>query len=365
MNTHFDAAILGAGIAGLSAARSLSGNGLKVLLLDKSDPGSGASGAPLALLNPATGRRAKKAWEAEACISKMTDLLTRLQNKISEPLFAQNSVIRPAIVKDLIKDFRESPKKYDWPDSWIEWLDKDDIKSIVPGVACHEGGLRISQAATVHLPNYIKASVSDLQENGTRFIWNTDAVITKSDSVWKIKADKYNISASYLIHAAGECITNFIEWDFLNLDRVKGQTLTVHFHDEIPFQCSLSAMGYIAHLPDNPKVLVIGSTYEHDFNHHDPDPEGKEYLLRKMRKILPELSSDIARYEQWSGVRMSASNYLPVIGEHPQIKNLFVFTGLGSKGLMYGQHCADLLAGNIADNIPVPAELSPERFIKT
>lgn len=363
-NSDFDAAILGAGIAGLSVARSLSKKGLKVLLLDKSDPGSGASGAPLALLNPATGRRAKKAWQAEKCMQKTTDLLKDLQKIFSEPVFAQNSVCRPAIVKDLAKDFRESPKKYDWPDNWIDWLDKDQIKTIIPGVACHEGGLKISPAATVHLPNYIKASILDLQEAGIRFIRNTDPRVTKSENGWIIKTSEYNFSASQLIHAAGDGITNFVEWDFLNLERVKGQTLTLYFHDEIPFQCSLSAMGYIAHLPVYPNMLVIGSTYEHSFNHVDPDPEGKDNLLKKMRTILPGFNSKIRGLEQWSGVRISASNYLPVIGEHPQIKNLFVFTGLGSKGLLYGQYCADLLADHILSQTLLPADLSASRFLK-
>lgn len=364
VDSDFDVTILGAGIAGLSAARSLSQKGLKVLLLDKSDPGSGASGAPLALLNPATGRRAKKAWQAEKCIKKTTDVLKDLQKKISKPVFAQNSVLRPAIVKDLAKNFRESPEKYDWPDTWVEWLDKDQIKTIIPGAACHEGGLKISPAATVHLPNYIKASVIDLQETGIRFIRNTNSVVEKSEKRWIIKNDDYKFSSSLLLHAAGQSIANFIEWDFMNLELVKGQTLTLYFHDDIPFQCSLSAMGYIAQLPDYPKMLVIGSTYEHSFNHADPDSEGKDYLLKKFRMILPGLSNKIRGSEQWSGVRVSSSNYLPVIGEHPQIKNLFVFTGLGSKGLLYGQHCADLLADHIINQTPLPAELSPSRFQK-
>lgn len=360
-----DAAILGAGIAGISIARSLSEKGLNVLLLDKSDAGSGASGAPLALLNPATGRRAKKAWEAEKCLYKSVDVLKNLQMKTTDPVFAQNSVVRPAIEKNLAKDFRESPQKYEWPDSWIEWLDKDIIKELIPGVACHEGGLRISPAATVHLPNYIKASILDLTEKGIRYIGNTNPNIVRAESGWDIQIGEYNFSASYLIHTAGKGIMDFVEWDFLNLECVKGQTLSVFFQDEIPFRCSISAMGYIAHLPAYPRMLVIGSTYEHSFDHVNPDPEGKEYLLKKMRTILPGLSIDITGFEQWSGARMSTSNYLPVIGEHPQIKNLFVFTGLGSKGLMYGQHCADLLADHIIYRTPLPADLSPLRFLKS
>jgi len=360
---EFDAAILGAGIAGISLARSLTGLGVRVLLLDKSKAGSGASGAPLALLNPATGRRAKKAWNAGQCMQKTVEVLRDLQEINTDPIFAENSVLRPSIFEGLSEHFRKSPQKYDWPDSWIQWLDEEEIKKTIPGVTCYEGGLRVNPASTVHLPNYIRASLSDLQESGVGYLNNTNPEIVKHNNAWSVRTDNYNYSVRYLFHTAGHGITNFSEWKFLNLHPVKGQILTVFFEKDIPFDCSISALGYIARLPAYPKMLVIGSTYEHNFKFLDPDPEGKEYLFKKLKLILPGMTQKISEYEQWSGIRISTPNYLPVIGEHPKIKNLFVYTGLGSKGLLYGQHCADLLAEQLVNNKPVPDEISINRFL--
>ena len=64
----FDFCILGAGIAGLSLADALQEKGYRVIVLEKNDIASGASGSPGALVNPAAGRRAKKKLESRSLL---------------------------------------------------------------------------------------------------------------------------------------------------------------------------------------------------------------------------------------------------------------------------------------------------------
>src|SRR5690625_7253969 len=70
-----DAILAGAGFAGLSHACTLNRSGLRVAVIDRASPGSGASGTPGALLNPATGRRARKSWHVETCLPYSRDLI--------------------------------------------------------------------------------------------------------------------------------------------------------------------------------------------------------------------------------------------------------------------------------------------------
>ncbi|MDZ7681126.1 MAG: FAD-dependent oxidoreductase [Fodinibius sp.] len=67
MSHQTDFCILGAGLAGLSLADALAEKGFTTTVVDKSTVAAGASGTPGGLVNPATGRRAKKSWRAENC----------------------------------------------------------------------------------------------------------------------------------------------------------------------------------------------------------------------------------------------------------------------------------------------------------
>ncbi|MEX2584889.1 MAG: FAD-dependent oxidoreductase, partial [Balneolaceae bacterium] len=92
---RYDLIILGAGIAGLSVAAAARKAGLKTVVIDRAKPGSGASGAWMGLLNPATGRRAKKAWQAETALQATLELFEEVQNDTGETFYWNNGVIRP------------------------------------------------------------------------------------------------------------------------------------------------------------------------------------------------------------------------------------------------------------------------------
>ncbi|MGF1671046.1 MAG: NAD(P)/FAD-dependent oxidoreductase [Balneolaceae bacterium] len=357
-----DAVVIGAGLAGISAAASLQNKGLNVLLIDRFKAGSGASGAPLALLNPATGRRAKKSWNAEVCLAKTLGELHRLQETSGLPIFSANGVLRPAIDKKLAEQFIESVHKYDWPDDWVEWLDEKEIKKLIPGVVCYSGGLKIKPAATVHLPNYVNAVLAEMREKDISIFENDDYSIEHKRD-WILKTKNRTFIADICIHTTGYWVKDFPDWDFLNLHAVKGQALSLYFREQLPFCYSLSALGYIAILPDIPNMLVAGSTYEHSFKSTKPDRAGRDELLKKINRMIPGLAGTATAEKMWSGVRVTSPDKLPVIGEHPEIKGSYILNGFGSKGLIYSRHTADILADYITDQKPIPGQLDVCRFV--
>ncbi|MDZ7719108.1 MAG: FAD-dependent oxidoreductase [Balneolaceae bacterium] len=60
-----DVIVLGGGIAGLSCADAIQQKEGTCVIIDPNQPGDGTSGSPGMLVNPATGRRARKAWKAQ------------------------------------------------------------------------------------------------------------------------------------------------------------------------------------------------------------------------------------------------------------------------------------------------------------
>src|SRR5699024_6829929 len=105
-----------------------------------------------------------------------------------------------------------------------------------------------------------------------------------------------------------------------------------------------------------------GSTYEHDFSYMNPDDDAITYLNSRTRKLLPGVANNAELVEQWAGIRVNTPDRKPIIGQHPHLKNLHIFTGLGSKGLMYGKFLADQYANHLKNGSALYPEISIKRF---
>lgn len=359
----YDVVIIGAGIAGLSTADALIQQGLTCAITDKGFPGSGASGAPRLLINPATGRRAKMSLEANESYLAVHDLLKRVKHYSGDEFYEESGVIRPALKAKIGEDFERSPEKYNWPDGWIEWLDKISFQKRFPVFKDQYGGLIIHRGITVEGQRYMNNLSAYLQQLGLSTYYNTEASYIKKNDRWQITlSDGEVLKSNHVICATGTSLTGNPDWEFLKLHLVKGQTATFHFDREVPLSCSVSSMGYLAYMAQTPKKLTVGSTYEHQFEHVEPDDKGLDYLTAKLENNLAGLSKFIVNSEQWAGVRVTSKDRKPIIGEHPKLKGLHVFAALGSKGMILGRFIAEKLAASIVMNKPISPSLSINRF---
>lgn len=364
-NIRFDYVILGAGIAGLNVADQLQKQGKQVAVIDKKSPGGGASGAPLVLMNPATGRRAKMAWRAEEAVELGASILKKVQENTSTPFYAKTGVLRPALTENFAKDFSRAPGKYEWPsDEWIKWMDKDEIENHYPFLPDTFGGLLIPYGYTINSRIFIEEFYKLLDSSGIPFFNDCNYTISKEpNGEFQINiAGEESILSGQIIYAVGEGISEVESWRFLPLENVKGQTLTLYFKNELQLQHSISSMGYFAFLPETPKKLVIGSTYEHDYTHLNTDEAAKEKLLNKLENTLPGLLTCIDKTEQWCGVRVTTQDHKPIIGPHYAEKGISVITGLGSKGMIHSRLLAKLLVNHLVKGQPIDQTVSSERF---
>lgn len=361
-----DYTILGAGIAGLSLADELLLRNKTVAIIDKNQPGSGSSGAPLVLVNPATGRRAKMVKDAANALSAVKDLLQRVEDHSGRSIFTNNGVLRPALDRGLAKDFRRSPQKYDWPDpSWINWLDKKTFAEKYSWFGETYGGLVVRQGLTANANLYSSLLAEYLKEKGLKTFYNTNASIQHAtgDPHLNINpgtADPFKTGR--IIYATGSAVKKSKEWSYLNFSTTKGQLLDLQFESPLPLEESISSMGYFAFLPQTPKRLVAGSTYEHHYENLKTDSAGKEYLYKKLDRTLPGFSARRHNVSMWSGERVSVKDHKPVLGSHPHLENRYLLSGLGSKGMIQGRYLAKMLIEYIEENKPIDPGFSLDRF---
>tara|TARA_R110001599_G_scaffold84130_1_gene226529 strand:+ start:16508 stop:17599 length:1092 start_codon:yes stop_codon:yes gene_type:complete len=358
----YDFCVLGAGLAGLSVAKELSSiPDVNVIVIDPHGIGGGASGSPIGLANPATGRFATKSWRAEESIEAIRSNLADVSPFSSEKIFSRTGVIRPAMDSKIALRMKDNLESAEWSQDWCSWLNEKELRNRFPDLYCNYGGVWVSKGITVAIPKYLHALSGYLKENGVQVFENKKFELDRSFGSWNLKlSDGTQFKAEHLITTAGIKTKEFDFWKELPLHPVKGQVAIFECHDNFPYKAAISALGYFASL--NSRTFVAGSTYEHNFTHEEIDQQGKEYIEKRMLRVMPQLKGKYRLIDQWSGVRASTPDRMPIIGHHPSIENCSVFTGLGSKGLLYSSLLAKEITRFLIDDSPLSSEISLERF---
>ena len=365
MNYSVDVAILGAGISGLSIADACIQKNKSCAVFDISEPGNGTSGAPGMLVNAATGRRAKKSWEAENGYSYIHSFLRRVSGTSKHIFFEENSVLRPALTEKLAENFQNSNTKYDWPDGWVEWISKERVNADYPYIDNDYGALMIKNGLTVNGHLFLKACSDYLISLGMHGFYHQKTDFRLENGRWHLSIDNSDyVSAAYLVDARGFSQTRSKEWNFIPFHNIKGQTATFSYAEPLPLCSSISSLGYMAYMDTYPNKLTVGSTYEHEFDSLDPDEDGLDYLLKNLKSTLPGLSENYESVNQWSGVRTTVPDRKPVTGPHPDIAKFFVIGALGSKGLLLGRYVAEILVNYIFDEYDIDKSIASNRFFK-
>jgi len=341
-------AILGAGLSGLALCWHLlqqGGKTIKATLFDSQGIGKGASGIATGLLHPYGGMHAKRAWSATQGMKSTIDLLNISQQALSESIADDSGILRPAQTLEQCADFYSAAQKYDD----LEWWDQKKCEKIIPGIKA-KAGLFIKSGVTVHTHRYLEG------------LWNAcsslDATL-EIDSIAEIEELK---SFDVVIVAAGAGTKQLTQGMPFSLFHTKGQIIELSWPAQLaPLPMSLVSKSYIVMQPDL-KSCLVGATYERNFLTPWAEPNHATVeLLEKASSLLPELAhASILSYR--AGVRVcSADNRIPIVG--PVAPNTWIFTGLGSKGLLYHAWLADLCSQAILSNNPLLLPPEVRRFL--
>lgn len=358
----FYAAVFGAGISGTAIAHELLKRGKKVLLIDPF-VSENAPGPPAGLVNQATGKRAKINWRAQECTNALRELIDELSRSTGEhKLISDSGVIRPALNEELAEHFREALIKYDWPEGWMRWMEKDEVTAFNPNIGPNHGALFLDAGFTVFVDRYLNSYRKLLRmKNVVCRYEHADYHATENGSGFDIRFNSQDVQrAEHVIVAAGHQTPLFEDWKYLPLHRVKGQVIWFESDHELEWNHGTSAMGYAMRV--GKKDLIVGSTYEHHFDDLEITKDAENRIMQKLNKMFPSLTDRLTIKAQLAGARVTTPNRLPVIGRHPEIKNLAIYSALGSTGLLFSQYVAQLLADHLVSGKPVPEELAVNRF---
>jgi glycine/D-amino acid oxidase-like deaminating enzyme len=112
-------------------------------------------------------------------------------------------------------------------------------------------------------------------------------------------------------------------------------------------------------VPNGELTYNVGATYGQPPFVEGVTHEGRVELEEKLKALiaLPYRVVD----QRW-GIRPTSPDRRPILGSHPAYKNVFIFNGLGTKGVSLAPYFSYLLATHLTDGDEIMKEVNIQRF---
>lgn len=144
----------------------------------------------------------------------------------------------------------------------------------------------------------------------------------------------------------------------LPLDGTKGELIVIKAPD-LNLDVVLKSSVFI--LPMGNDLFKVGATYNWDDKTDIPTEEGKQELVANLKEII---SCDFEIVDHFAGVRPTVNDRRPLVGTHPEQKNLHILNGLGTRGVMLGPWLAKELFEHLETGVALDPQIDVKRFYK-
>jgi len=322
-------AVIGSGFAGLATAWHLLSNQstrdpVQITIFDDLGVGGQASGIAAGLLHPFAGLHAKLNRFGKEGFKSSSKLLEASSKAFGADVYKQSGLLRLSLTASQCQDYLKCSKLNDN----VDFLTPLECRQLVPCISAISG-IHIKEAITVFTKNYLEGLFLSCQQMGATFE--------------HVKIESLNDLNHFdlVVVTAGMGTNLFLELKSMPITFLKGQILELEWPKEIkPLSIPISSQSYIV-MSQDMKSCIVGATFEKQFSSLFEDPGFAESdIMPKVIALIPALSkAKIMNCK--AAIRVSTRDHLPIIKKiHDR---LFVFTGLGSKGLLYHSYYAEKL----------------------
>ena len=347
-------AIIGAGIAGLSSAWAFAQRGHQVTIYEQNEPLSGASGNPLALLNPKLCP-IEQAHEHLMTLSWQHALNFYPQFKAFRPIQVQQIALKNA--DELSGLVEQYPENVLTANTTLECFPETEFPSLTlhqaGAVSPHQLRDEILQHANIRIE---KVKISRLESTDSQVtLWQGQQLIATADHVIVCCAKQ-----------SAELIENYPV-----LKPIRGQVSWVENSQRpLALDQAYSYGGYCMQL--DTAQLILGASFYPNRDDAEVLTEDHVHNYELIHNVFPKYAQGLPSVDTWQGrasVRAQSLDYLPLVGKIQNLGQIYTFAGLGSKGFLFAPLCSEILAALILGELcPVPQslldKLNPQRFQK-
>ena len=296
----FDATIIGAGVIGLAVARELAAAGLRVLLIERAQPGGEATRAAAGMLLPGLE------FEPESPLRDLGERSLALYPELAEALLEETGLSIDLRLNGALnlQPVRESAGGENTQEG--TWLSTAQLAELEPSLRSQSARWHPGQGS-VDNRALARALWRSCEHRGVSLLVDTavERVVTQGDRVTGVVAGGRVFATECAINTAGAWASE-IRVDNLcaRVGPVKGQMLSID-------QSSLSPAQWLRHVVYSPRAyivprsdgrVVVGTTVEDCGFDKSVDPGTIDELLGNARDLVPPLAK-CPLVETWAGLR--------------------------------------------------------------
>ncbi|MCS4305582.1 FAD-binding oxidoreductase [Chryseobacterium sp. BIGb0232] len=341
---NVDYIIVGDGYAGLFLAHQLIKNNKSFVIF--SEGRKSASQVSAGIINPVVLKKFTTFWKAQEQIDFLKSSLKEIESYTGENYLINAPIHR--IFHDeneqklwLKKFGNEELSKF--LDEKFESLDvvKNDF---LTG--------KVNQSARLNVNGFFTGLFGYFEKNG--FLIGEKFEYTKlspSESSYK------DFKFKNIIFCEGMGVKDNPYFSEIAVVPNKGHHIKVELSQPIPENITIKKKHFL--FPTGNGLYFYGGTYDREQLHHHIDESAVNQLINGLSEFYPY---DFEVKEVNFGFRPTVKDRRPIIGRHEIHHNLYVFNGLGARGILNGCYFSRDLFRFMEEGIPLHEEVSSERF---
>ena len=343
-----DYIIVGSGLAGIAFAETALSHGKTIRVFDNDSQNSSKIAA--GLYNPVILKRFSKLQHAQTQLDELQQFYTALEIKLNTNVNFKLPILRRFFsVEEQNNWFAASDKP-----GLSEFLSTKLIATRYTGIDSPFDYGEVMQTGFVDTAMLVQLYRGLLSKNN---LLETDAfdynALLISEHV------KYkDIEARHVIFAEGFGLKFNPYFRHLPLDGTKGELLIIK-SPNLKLDAIINANVFI--LPLGNDLFKVGATYNWVDKTNEPTAEGKAELIEKIDEVI---NCDYQVISHQAGVRPTVKDRKPLIGTHPEFKQLHILNGLGTRGVMLAPAMAKDLFENIETGKSLDSTIDIKRFKK-
>jgi glycine/D-amino acid oxidase-like deaminating enzyme len=328
--------IVGQGLAGSVLAYFLLKAGQNVQIFNSPDIPS-SSKVAAGIYNPVTGKRLVKTWLADKIFPFLEDFYPQLEKELNAKFFHPMPLFHPFPEVATQKFFKSDHVHEDFFDFCSVTFETINHQEIVKSSL---GGITMKHAGWVDLKVMLHAFRTYFLDRKILFESNIFSQITEDTTIF---CEGFN----------GKFNPHF---SYLPFNPVKGEIVDIEIQN-IDLQEIINQGVFVIPLEKN--KFRLGATYKWDVLDFIPTEEGKNILIEKYQKLM---KPQMRILSQQAGVRPATKDRRPFLGMHPEIENIGIFNGLGSKGVSLAPFFAKQFVEFLVNGKELYPEVNINRF---
>jgi glycine oxidase len=347
-------AVIGGGVAGLATGWRMAQRGTEVVVIERGEPGQGATRAAAGMI--AVAGETAEAPQAEAEFARHASRLW--------PSFAAEVEAVSGLDVSYLRNgalFLPPDHRAVKGDEGVFVVSSERARLLEPMLTgAHARFLWAPDEAQVDNRALGPALARALVESGGRIVpEEARSLVVQNGRAMGVQTSSGVVAADVVLVAAGAWSARIegIPAELKRVRPIKGEMIALSGAGEKMSRVVRSADAYL--VPRGSSVFV-GATVEDVGFDTTLTQSAADRLHRAAVELLPALA-EWNVVEHWTGFRPGTPDGLPLVGA-TSVEGVFAATGQYRNGILFAPALAELACRAVLDGAPVPIEFNPRRF---